>query len=279
MQQFVYLSNFAESIFMRGVALFVNRIAYSNIVNDSTVPYHTAAMTQFDPYVDMTRLNLCYIPSYAPVILHPTHPIVPLSTPKPSANKSWTSRRFLLSLAIILLLPLWVCFFVLANLYQQYFSAQRIREHFQHHHENHEALDHTTLSKVVQEAFEDVVDNAALFSASLEEPDESEYILDHHVAEETPLLNGNGVTAAVNGGRRGGGKPVSANKEEYKLNLSDEQVSMMVGLRSVAWRTFGVHINQTLHSHAAIIRRSKWRRELVEGSIVIRHWLDGQFQA
>jgi len=279
MQKLAYLTKFSESVFMRGLALFVNRTAYANVVNDRSVPYHTAAMTQFDPYVDMSRLNLCYVPSYAPIILHPTHPIIPLSTPKRSTNKSWIMGRFFLTLAIILLLPIWACFFVLANLYQQYYSAQRIREHFQHHHENHEALDYTTLNEVVQEAFEGVVDNAALFSTALEEPGENEYTLDYHVAEEMPLLNGNAATAAVNGQRMSGGKPVSVNKEEYKLHLSDEQVSMMIGLRSIAWRTFGVHINETRHSHAAIIRRSKWRRALVEGNIVIQHWLDGQFQA
>jgi hypothetical protein len=245
--------------------LFKHRIAYANIINDRSVPYYTAAITQFDPYVDMTRINLNYLPSYAPVILHPTHPIIPLSTPKPPTRNPWT-RPFLLPFAIILLLPIWIILFVLINLYQQYFSARRIRRHFQLH-ENHEARDQTALSEAVQDAFEDVVDNASLFSPTLEESEEGEYMFDS-VAEETPLLNG----------ERRIEKPVSVDREEYKLPLSDEQVAMIVGLRSVSWRTFGVHMNKTLHSHAAIVRRSKWRRELVEGNIVIQHWLDGRFQ-
>ena len=257
----------ADSIFMRGLALFRNRIAYANIVNDRSVPFHTAAITQFDPYVDMTRVNLCYVPSYAPVILHPTHPIVPLSTPKPPPPRSW-ARRILFPLAIILLLPLWATFFILANLYQQFFSSRRIALHFEQHKEG---VAHTALSEAVQEAFEDVVDNAALFSPTAEEPDESEYTF-HDAGEETPLLNGN------NHVERSTEKPVSTKRDEYKLPVSDEQVAMINGLRSINWRTFGVHINQTFHSHAAIIRRSQWRRELVEGNIVIQHWLDGQFQ-
>jgi hypothetical protein len=54
---------------------------------------------------------------------------------------------------------------------------------------------------------------------------------------------------------------------------------MLSGLRSISWLTFGVHINKTMHSHAAIIRRHKWRPELAEGQFVLKHWLEGQFQA
>jgi hypothetical protein len=252
---------------MRGLALFKNRTAYANIINDRSVPFHTAAITQFDPYVDLTRINLCYVPNYAPIILHPTHPIVPLPSPKPPAHKSWT-RTILFPLAIILLLPLWATFFIFANLYQQFFSSRRIALHFERHKEG---VAHTALSEAVQEAFEDVVDNAALFSPPAEEPDESEYTFEY-TGEETPLLNGNGH------GERAVEKPVSTKRDEYKLPVSDEQVAMINGLWSVSWKTFGVHINQTRHSHAAIIRRSSWRRDLIEGNIVIQHWLDSQFQ-
>jgi hypothetical protein len=60
--------------------------------------------------------------------------------------------------------------------------------------------------------------------------------------------------------------------------LTEDQLLMMAGLRSVSWHTFGVHIHETMHSHAAIIRRSKWRDELAEGTIVIQHWLQTQFK-
>lgn len=213
----------------------------------------------------MTRLNLTYLPDYAPTVLHPMHPIIPLNKPKESARPSIT-RRLLLPIALAILIPLWATFFVLANLYQSFFSARRIRQHLQL--QDYDTVEETGLSGAVQEVFEDVVDSANMFSPS---EDLEEYL--GNVSEETALLDGNG-----NANGHNSEKEVSFKREEYRLALTDEQLSMISGLRSLSWQTFGVHINQTMHSHAAIIRRTKWRKQLVEGNMVIKHWLDEQFQ-
>jgi hypothetical protein len=253
-----------DSIFIKGLALFKSRTAYANIINDRSVPYHTAAITQHDPYIDMTRLNLTYLANYAPIILHPTHPIIPLKKPKESALPS-AARRFLLPIALAILIPLWATFFVLVSLYQSYFSARRIRQHLQL--QDNDIVQETGLSGAVQEVFEDVVDNANIFSPSeLRE----EYF--DNVSEETARLDGNGD---ANG--HDSGKEVSFKREEYCLALTEEQLSMISGLRSLSWHIFGVHIHQSMHSHAAIIRRTK-RKGLVEGNTVIKHWLNEQFQ-
>jgi len=75
-----------------------------------------------------------------------------------------------------------------------------------------------------------------------------------------------------------GAKPVILKTEEHRLALTEDQLFMMARLKSVSWQTFGVHIHGTMHSHAAIIRRSKWRDELAEGIIVIQHRLQTQFK-
>ena len=245
--------------------MFKTRIAYANIINDRSVPYHTAAITEYDPYLDMTRLNLSYLPDYAPTILHPVHPIIPLSKPKESARPSKT-RRFLLPIGLAILIPLWATFFVLVSLYQSFFSARRIRQHLQL--QDRDTVEETGLSGAVQEVFEDVVHNANIFSPS---EDREEYF--ENASEETVLLDGNGNADGQNSQ-----KAVSFKREEYRLALTEEQLSMISGLRSLPWQTFGVHIHQTMHSHAAIIRRTKWRKELVEGNVVVKHWLDGQLQ-
>ena len=252
---------YADSIFIRGLALFKTRTAYANIINDRSVPYHTAAISQYDPYVDLTRLNISYLPDYSPVILHPTHPIIPLSKPKDPTHPS-PARRFLFPIAIAFLLPLWATFFVLASLYQSFFSARRIAHHLSLQEDSE--VEETTLSGAVQDVFEDVVDNAILFDPTDEQDDFAE-----NADDVTPLLEG------MNGK---GEKPVSAKREEYRLALTEDQLSMMAGLKSLSWQSFGVHIHQTMHSHAAIIRRSKWRRELTEGTIVVQHWLQTQFK-
>jgi hypothetical protein len=246
-------------------------------MNDRSVPYHTAAISQYDPYLDMTKINLSYLPSYAPIILHPAHPIIPLSKPKiPSPPTG--ARRWLFPIGIAILIPIWAIFFVLASLYQSFFSSRRIRQHLlqnrqdQHNqpqtHEDEE-VEERGLSGAVQDAFEDVVDNATIFSPT---EDHDEFFND--VSEETTLLDANGH---ANGGDSE--KAISVKRDEYRLALAEEQMAMLRGLRSLPWQTFGVHINKTMHSHAAIIRRTKWRKGLEEGEVVIQHWLQTQFEA
>jgi hypothetical protein len=224
----------------------------------------------------MTKINLSYLPSYAPIILHQTHPIIPLTQPKTPILATKT-RRWLFPIGIALLIPIWAIFFVIASLYQSFFSARRIQHHLLQIRpdQNHtlaievEQVEERGLSGAVQDAFEDVVDNASLFSPT---EDQDEYFGD--VSEEAALLDGNGH---ANSGELE--KAVSYKRDEYRLALSEEQLAMMRGLRSLAWQTFGVHINKTMHSHAAIIRRTKWRKELGEGEVVIEHWLQSQFEA
>jgi len=258
-----------DSIFIRGLSQFKNRVAYANIINDRSVPYHTAAISQYDPYLDMTKITLSYLPGYAPIILHPLRPVIPLAKPKDPVKASRT-RRFFWPVAVTLILPLWATFFLIASLWQSFFSARRIRQHLLLQNNEHEepTVEETGLSGAVQEVFEDVVDNATLLSPRDER---DEYFEDD--SEDTPLLNGNG-----HGHYDESEKAVSVKRDEYRLPLSEDQKTMLSGLRSIPWQTFGVHINKTMHSHAAIIRRTKWRRELSEGQFVLKHWLDGHFQ-
>lgn len=262
-----------DSIFIRGLALFKTRTAYANIINDKSVPYHTAAISQYDPYVDMTRINILYTPSYSPIIVHPTRSTIPLAKPKDPVLTS-TMRRLLRTLMLTLLIPLWTTFFIIANLYQSFFSARRIRHHRLHTPQNEwDTAEETGFSSAVQETFEDVIDNASLYSP-VEDGDETFESL----AEDIPLLYEKGH---ANGPANGyeSEKAVSHKRDEYRLPLTDMQIAMLRGLRSLPWETFGVHIHQTTHSHAAIIRRMKWKKNLVEGQVVIRHWLEGRFQA
>ena len=258
-----------DSIFMRALALFRNRTAYANIINDRSVPFYTAAISQYDPYINLSKLNLSYLPSYEPIVLHPTHPIIPLSKPKEHIHPN-TTGRWIRLIVIMFLLPFWATFFILAALYQSFCSARRIQKHIRLHdlEDSDREEEAGLLSEAVQEVFEDVVDNAALLSPG---EDHNEYFEDD-VDETTRLVNGgdhDGLTE----------KAVSLQREDYRLALTDEQIAMLNGLRSVQWQTFGVHIHQTTHSHAAIIRRHKWRAGLGEGEAVIRHWLDNQFLA
>jgi len=254
-----------DSIFIRGLALFKTRIAYSNIINDRSVPYHTAAITLYNPYLDMTKLKMCYVPSYSPVIVHPVHPIIPISNPKYTPPR----LRFIwLRILVFTLLPLWLLFFTVVSIYQSFFSARRIKAHFQHKPKEEEQLEETTFSGAVQEVFEDVVDNSNV----LPEEDEEYVYQNGDTDEATPLLKeGNGTDHDV--------KAISEKREEYRLKFNEDYETMFKGLRSLQWHAIGVHIHKSGHSHAAIIRRTMFRREeLSEGVVVIEHWLKELFQ-
>lgn len=248
---------------MRGLALFKTRTVYANIINDRSVPYYSAAISQYDPYLDMSRINLSYLPSYTPIIVDPVCPIIPLSRPKDPVIPNNT-QRFLVPVVIVLLMPIWVIFFLLASLYQSFFSARRRRQHLQLK-KDLDLMEEASLSGAVQEAFEDVVDNASLLSPS---EDRDEYF--ESITEETALLD---EYANTNDSKSG--EAISFKREEYRLPLTEDQLAMMFGLRSLSWQAFGVHIHQTRRSHAAIIHR---RKKPTEGNVVIRHWLDGQFR-
>jgi hypothetical protein len=251
-----------DSIFIRGLAMFKTRTAYANIINDRSVPYHSAAISQDDPFLDLTQLNISYLPDYSSVIVHPTQPIIP----HPKATEPThpvTARRFLFPFGIALLLPLWATFVFLASLYQNFFSARRIAYHLSL--QNGSEVEQTTLNGDVPEVLDvDVVVNEIL-SETTEEQEE----FGENADDVTPLLEG------MNGK---GAKPVIFQTQQHRLPLTKVELLILAGLRSVDWQIFGVHIHKTVHSHAAIIRRSKWSDELAEGKYVIRHWLRTQFK-
>ena len=248
-----------DSVFIRGLSLFKTRTAYANIVNDQSVPYYTAAISQYDPYVDMRRLNLFYLPSFSPVILHPSRPVIILTKPKDPVLPSQT-RPFAFSVSLILLAPLWTTFFVLVSLYQSFLSTRRIRQHLRLG-ECWGTSQETSSNEFIREALEDVVDDVSIVSVA------------DHREQYTPFSNGGEWINETEVK-----KSTCYDREEFRLDLPNDQLRMMDGLRRLSWRIFEVHIHKTIHSHAAIIRRTRWSNELFEGEIVIRHWLKGQFE-
>lgn len=61
------------------------------------------------------------------------------------------------------------------------------------------------------------------------------------------------------------------------LALTSDQFAMIEALNNVGFRKFPVYIHNVRHSHAAIIVR--WpRKAFDEGKVVVRHWLDEEFE-
>jgi hypothetical protein len=208
----------------------------------------------------MQKINLSYVPEYQPIVINPTRPIIPLRTPKPSGPRTENQLRFVVFMSLFTLaFPLSFTLVVLNSCYQNYTSARRIQRHFQDREKLSDTAEDTRFSEAVQGVYEGVVDTVGIY-------DEEDYY--NGSTEETGLPDDDGF-----------GKPMSMAKEEYKLPLTDEHLGMLNGLKSIPWQIFGVHIGSSMHSHAAIIRRSKNRNDFVDGSVVIRHMVETQFQA
>ena len=51
-----------NAVFIQALAQFKHRSLYANIVNDRTVTYYTAGISQTDPFVKLADVKLNYIP-------------------------------------------------------------------------------------------------------------------------------------------------------------------------------------------------------------------------
>lgn len=69
----------------------------------------------------------------------------------------------------------------------------------------------------------------------------------------------------------------SRRNEFPTLALTAQQFEMVRALDEVGFRKYCVHIHAVRHTHAAIIVRNQ-KPSFDEGKIVVRHWLDEEFE-
>lgn len=126
-----------DSVFIRGLACFKTRSLYANIVNDRSAVYYTTSISATDPFVDMSKININYLPDYSPVILDPTNPVSPIideEGPK-TFIQNVTSRysaimtRLPFIAFLVVFIPLGTAIFLVNAGVQSYRSARRIRLH------------------------------------------------------------------------------------------------------------------------------------------------------
>lgn len=65
-------------------------------------------------------------------------------------------------------------------------------------------------------------------------------------------------------------------KRDATLALTPAQFSIIESLNSVGFRKYPVWIHNHSHSHAAIIVRMA-KKGFEEGKVVVKHWLDNEF--
>ncbi len=274
-----------NSIFIKALSQFKNRVLYANIINDRSAPYYTTYITRLDPYADMEAINISYLKDYEPVILDPSSPIsrkvrsesISLYTRLAGTSHTLLNRVPMFAMLVVLI-PVGAVVFLITSGVQSIRSQQRIRLHEQGRAgvglgSYRIPLMIENAQSAVEGAFENInagqsqdylPESADEFSTEEEENDTTpEKAQRPDDAESTaPLLT----------------RTSTRSKSEFPtLALSPDQFAMIEALDDVGFRKYPVHIHQVAHSHAAIIVRTP-RKGFEEGKVVMEHWLSEEFE-
>ncbi len=298
-----------DSVFIKGLALFKRRTLYTNIVNDRSAVYYTTGISKTDPFQELDKIQIKYVPGYEDVVLDPVEPYTPpepvTAEPLPFFTRlTTTGRAFLnripLTLALIIFIPIGAVAFLINSAIQTAWSTRRIRLHEAGRAgiqiSSYRAPLLISMRGAVEETYENLnsaQDNEYLPSGNEEEAldsdpptstwrDRSESPIGNGAESETSPLEKPGsspsrspsvdsINAADDPVR-----PPSRSLDVPMLALTPDQFAMIHALDNVGWRKYPVYIHKNRHSHAALIVRMN-KRSFSEGFIVLRHWLDEEF--
>jgi hypothetical protein len=263
-----------ESIFIQGLAQFKHRSLYANVVNDRTVTYYTAGISQIDPFVDPDDIKINYIPDYEDVIVDAEHPVSPKEPQEPPAFRqrlaqgTWTILgRTGIVAALTVLVPIGLSAFFINSAFQSIRSQQRIKLH----EEGRSGIDYARyriplMINAVRREAEDMYEN-------VNHAQSQEYLSESYdqVSSTSPRL-------LRKGSSRSDVDSIQEQKDSATLTfptlaLTQDQFSMIEALDNVGFTKHPVHIHNHRHSHAAIVVRMN-KNSFNEGKVVIKHWLD-----
>lgn len=267
-----------KSIFARALSEFRGRMLYSNILNDRSAVYYTTCIAATDPFADLSKVHVNYLPGYAPIIVDAADP-VRQKQPEPQPPKSfavaWPMLSSLLArarmaLLLSVFLPIGGAIFLLNAAVQSVRSSQRIRMHAAG--KAGIVPDQYRLPLMVERARRTAEELFERVNASHEE----QFLTDHGSGGEhdgafdddaaEPLLRERAKMETVSGGD-------AKARPGATLALSQAQFDMVRNLDALGWNKFPVHIHDVMHTHAAIIVRME-RETFREGKVVVGHWLD-----
>ena len=269
-----------SSIFMQALLRFKHRTLYANIINDRSAPYYTTFISKIDPYINLDSININYVEGYAPNIIDPANPVFlkPEAPPPTVLGQIAGSGQSLLNnvpfyAAMSLLVPLGATAYLINAGIQSVRSQNRIKLH-----ESGQAgvgLGNYRIPLMIENARSAVEGTFGSMSSSnlkyhaAGTDATSDSSSDFH--DEKSIVNGQSSSANL---KR---TPSSAQPKFPALNLSPDQLEMIENLDKAGFKKYAVHIQNVRHTHAAIVVRTDARR-FDEGKIVIKHWLDEEFE-
>ncbi|RJE21184.1 lipase serine esterase [Aspergillus sclerotialis] len=274
-----------ESIFIKALAKFKHRSAYANIINDRSAVFYTTFITAVDPFNDLDSVNLNYVKGYERVILDPDVPVLPSkqTEPEPLASQIWRRvtrifNKLPLWLFVATVLPIILVIFLGNSVIQTIRSRQRIRLHEEG--TNGILFGSYKVPLLVQDmrhVMEDAFENAnsrqdpeyigfkgrrALTEPSTTVSDKPSRISDIDQSSSPALSHNCGDTMS---------------KTYATLALTPSQLAIIDSLNKLSFRKYPVYIHNHMHSHAAIVVRIQ-KKAFDEGRLVIKHWLDNEFE-
>jgi hypothetical protein len=266
-----------NSIFIKGLAQFQHRSLYANVVNDRTVTYYTAGISQTDPFVKPENVKMNYIPDYQDVILdgdNPVSPKQPEAPPTMAQQLTSTTQTIIGRVPIVAFLtvfiPIGTTLFLVNSVVQSFRSSQRIRLHEAGRAGiNIERYRIGNMINMVRREAEDMFEN-------VNNTQESDYLSagSSEVASPTqpasPGLTRKDTESEIDSIVE---KKQSQGLEFPTLALTQDQFGMIEALDNLGFKKHPVYIHNHRHSHAAIIVRID-KKSFDEGRVVIKHWLD-----
>lgn len=267
-----------DSIFIKGLALFQHRSLYANVVNDRTVTYYTAGISQSDPFVKPENVKMNYIPDYQDVILDGENPV---SSKEPEAPPALAQRltsststilgRVPIVAFLTVFIPIGTTLFLVNSAIQSFRSSQRIRLHEAGQAGiNIQQYRIGNMINAVRREAEDIFEN-------VNNTQGSDYLDagSEEVASPTQPSSPGGIKRMDTESEVGS---VQEKKGRHALEfptlaLTQDQFKMIEALDNVGFKKHPVFIHNHRHSHAAIIVRMD-KKSFDEGRMVIKHWLD-----
>ncbi|KAK2808750.1 hypothetical protein FQN50_004422 [Emmonsiellopsis sp. PD_5] len=298
------------SIFMLGLAKFRHRSLYANIINDMAAVYYTTGISKTDPFVQLDKVNINYVPGYSSVIVDPDEPVhVKIEE---ASFRRWMidrSTAFFAELPFVLFMAIFLPIGTLVYLFNAGIQTVRSKRRIRSHEEGKSGsffgsykvpLIVEEMRNVVEDMYESVnaaqkpeylfgendqpanLKHRSSFPNRQSRPSESEMepLLDDVPSRKT--LDDESDTPSQRSSSSLNDAPTRSPPPEYgvpefpTLALTQRQFAIIDSLNSVGFRKYPVHIHKAKHSHAAMIVRMP-KKHFYEGKIVVRHWLENEF--
>ena len=268
-----------DSIFMIALSKFRNRVLYANIVNDRSAPYYTTCISTVDEFVSLDAVDIKYLPGYESVVLDPENSVTlkPPSVQPPFLTRLATSTSNLkdsvpMFALLVIFIPVGTVVFLVNSGIQSVRSGQRIRLH-----EEGKAgigLGSYRIPLMVENA-QSTMDRAFSRVTTLRE---QQYLPIADTDDSSEDQNGHArkPSLAASGPELKLKRTTSRQADFPTLAMTEEQFAMVDALDKVGFRKYRVHMH-TNHSHAAIIVRAE-RSWFSDGKVVVRHWLEEEFE-